>query len=875
VSPIQPLARALVFGLLLLTPTGDAGADAPDLQADARGVDAPDRTVDIQHYALDLTVDLDAGTVEGAATLTVQPLRTGLAEIVLHQVGLDIQGATVNGVEASVVTGPTTLGIAVAGLTVGEDATVVVRYRAAPSSGLHFRRPGLDSPDTYVEAWTQGEDTDNRHWIPVWDFPTDRFTYEGRFTVPDRYTALSNGVLESKAPAARPGWTTWHYALRDQDLVAYLVMFAAAEYQVFTDTWRGRPVGYYVSPDSTEAEGRLLLGKTPRMLEWMSTFLGVDYPYPAYNQVTVQRFIYTGMENTTATVLDRRLLLPPGPHRPSKHTESIIAHELAHQWFGDQLTCRTWAHMWLNEGMTTWTADEWLRAEFGDDEWAAGTFGRHRGLVGADDRDPRPMVGTFYNRAGGRGAHVYTKGATVTHMLRVLLGDDAFFRGVTLYLTRHQHGLVETEDLRRALEDASGLHLRWFFDQWVYLAGHPKVNVSHRVDPESGRLRVALAQTQSTDGLVPTFHLPVDLEIATSTGTRIERVLLDGDETALSMDLGGADLLYVGVDPFAGVLMDLTQKQTAQEWTNQLQSANAFTRRRAIEGLKQLKGTIPEATRATIESLARDTLSPGVARRMAVTVLGEWRDEASTAVLLEVLKGEAPDAPYSALRSQIVQELAKAEGTPEVVAALVGVLERDRDHWGRGQAMSALAKHEERRVRPRALAVLRGPATDSRWAQRHAADALGRWGEPEDMGALARAFQPSAPGTRMRHTALRAGAALADRQPVGPERERAREPVREAAEAWLDSLHLRDRQVALGILGRVGDAGSIDRIEEMLRWDDTPSMAARGASIVEKIRTRTEKDADETTGETKAKLKKLEERLEAMEKELRELQERR
>jgi len=876
VSSIQTLLCAAVAGALLLPTVKTATAEPPDLQSDAAGEDAPDRTVDIRHYALDVTVDLRAGTVEGTATLTVRPLREGLREVVLHQVGLDVLGATVGGVEAAVTTGPTTMGVAVDAPPVGADLVLAIRYRAEPSIGLHFRRPGPDSPDTYVEAWTQGEDIDNRHWIPGWDFPTDRFTYEGRFTIPDGFTALSNGTLESKTPAARSGWTTWHYALRDQDLVGYLIMFAAAEYKVFTDAWRGRPVGYYVSPDADEQSARLLLGKTPRMLEWMSTFVGVEYPYPAYNQVTVQRFIYTGMENTTATVLDRRLLLPPAPHRPSKHTESIIAHELAHQWFGDQLTCRTWAHLWLNEGMTTWMADEWLRAEFGEDEWAASTFGRYQGIVRSDDRTPYPMVGTFYNRTSGRkNAHVYSKGATVTHMLRVLLGDEAFFRGLQLYATRHQHGLVESEDLRRAMEDASGLHLRWFFDQWVYLAGHPKVSVGHRVDAESGRLRITLRQTQGTDGLIPTFHLPIDLEIATSTGTRIERVVLDGAESALSIDLAGADLLYVGVDPFAGVLMDLAQEQTAQEWTNQLQSTRAFTRRRAIEGLKQLQGTIPEPTRSVVETLARDTLSPGVARRMAVTVLGEWRDEAARAVLVEVLNGERPDAPYSALRSQIVQELAKVEPTPEVIAAVAKVLDGDRDHWARGQAMKTLTALEERRVRPRAIAALRGPRSESGWVQRHAADALGRWGEPEDMGALERVFRADTPGTRLRHTALRAAAALVDRVPAGPERERAREPVREAAEEWLKSLHLRDRQVALGLLGRVGDAGSIERIAAMTRWDDTPSMADRAASVIEKIRTRTETDADAAPGEVTAKLKALEERLDAMDRELDALQERR
>jgi aminopeptidase N len=867
-------ASAVACAALLLS--HPASADPPDLAAEAAGKDAPDRTIDIQHLALDLAVDVEAGRLEGTATLTARPLREGLREIVLNQVGLDIRAVEVDGASAGFELGPTTLGIAVDGARpVGTDLSITIRYAAEPSNGMHFRRPGKTSPDTYVEAWTQGENIDNRHWIPTWDFPNDRFTYEGRFTVPDRFTVLSNGALESKAPSSESGQTTWHFALRDQDLVSYLVMFAAAEYRFWKDEWRGRQVGYYVPPDSNEAEARLLLGKTPRMLDWMSEFLGVDYPYPVYNQVLVQRFIYTGMENTTATVLDRSLLYPPAPHRPGRRPESVIAHELAHQWFGDQLTCRTWAHMWLNEGITSWVTDEWLRAEYGEDEWADGVHRRYAGLVRSDDQTAYPMVGTFYNRTGGRtSAHVYTRGATVTHMLRVLLGDEAFFRGVNLYITRHQHGLVETEDLRRAMEDASGLHLRWFFDQWVYLAGHPKLKVSHAVDAESGRLRLSIKQTQPTDGIISRFHLPLDVEIGTSEGSRVERLVLDGEETALSLDLGGADLAYVAVDPLAGILMELEQKQTPQEWLAQLASPHAFARRRAIEGLKGIKGTIPDPVREHVASLATDREADGTTRRLAVTVLGEWRDDASARTLLDVLAGEPSDAPYARLRSEVVQELAKFEATPEVLAALSRYIARDADDWGRSQALRTLSTLQERRVRSRAIAVLRGPKTDGWSLQSAAVDALGKWGEVKDIQVLKTYFQPGSPGTRLRHRALRAAARVAGRQPVGPERDRARQPVRDAAEAWLESLHLRDRQAALGVLGRVGDSGSIQRIEAMLRWDDTPSMPERAEAIAEKIRSRKEVDAEETSGELKAKLKKLEEKLEAMDKELQGLLER-
>ena len=859
----RPLLILLLLPLL-------AGAD---LQSEPRGAVAPDRVVDIQHLRLELTVDLDNRRVEGAAVHTVRLLADGARRLAFHQVGLDFARVLYDAQEVPyrvdseqvVVTLPD-------GLERGAEGELRFEYAAEPTTGLHFRRPGPDSPDDYPEVWSQGEGIDNRHWFPTFDHPGDRFTYEGLYTVRDPLKVVSGGVLVGTEPAEQ-GWTRWHYRL-EQGLVSYLVTLSVAPYERFDVEGAPVPLEVYGPPGTDEATALRTVGRTAEMMALFTEVTGVTYPWPVYRQTFVQRFMFSGMENTSATTMHRRLLFPDGlePHRG--RAEAIVAHELGHQWYGDLLTCRTWREMWLNEGFATWLTGVWAEHRHGPEHGAVRTWDGYRGVAGADDRGPRVLVKRFWATELGR-ADPYGKGASVLRMLRAMLGDEVFSEGIAAYTRDNQHALVETDDFRRAMEEVSGQSLDWFFDQWVYLPGHPKLSVTHRVTDDGARLRVSLKQTQDTSGETPVFTLPVDLEIATSAGTRTERIWMDSAQLAASLSIEG-ELRWVAVDPKGGLLAVVDHPRGPDERVALLLGTeHPYARVHAFRALRGLEGAPTEAERAAVAGFLRDEAGPLAWRIEAARVFGAWRDEASRALLLEVLKAERArrDDRDSRLVEVLCQQLGQGLAEPALIEVLDRVLARDPSEYVRAAALEALGKLMEDDARGRAITALRGDS-DQMIVQRKAAELLGRHGRASDLGALA-------PLRRMdvhrdlRNAALWASAHIAGRQPVGKERDDARRPVARDAGKLLRDLDLRGRQTGVAVLGQVGDARSIPELEALRRRERVTSIEDAAERAVRSIRTRKDTDPDPIDGELDARLEGIEQRLGAAEAELKELEERR
>ncbi|MCO4770132.1 MAG: hypothetical protein KDA24_08895 [Deltaproteobacteria bacterium] len=878
-TPLPSLVAAslLVAAFLLCTfAPGSVEAEeaVPGLQSDGRGVKSSARTVDISDLDLDLEVDVVGGTVKGTATHTLTPLRTGLLEIRLHAVALDVSVVTIDGAAAPFRVLPEQLAITLPAPSVrGATHTVAVTYSASPQLGLHFRRPGPTSPDTYAEAWSQGENTDNRHWFPTWDEPNDRFTYRGAFTVADRFTAVSNGRMVNKQPA-RPGWTTWTYTLQEQDLVSYLVMFAAAEYRLVSERWRERPLIGYLPPDVDDATGQRALARTADMLDFMSSVTGTEYPYPGYSQVFVQRFIYTGMENTTATVLERNLLFPEELAAHKSGTESVVAHELAHQWFGDQLTCRDWSHMWLNEGITTFLEGWWWDHAHGPEEGADKKFGRVNGTVQGEKKNARPLVVDFFTREGTRQSHnVYRKGSALMWGLRALLGEADFGEAFRAYVSRNQHGMVTTDDLQRAFEEASGLDLDWYFQQWAYLAGHPVLEVKHAWDAEQGTLRVDLAQTQEVTGNTPLFVLPVDLEIGTPSGIQRHRVWLEGAEASLVLPLAGG-VSWVGVDPEGGLLADVQQTQTDAEWSAILGSdASAYSKRLAWHAVVNREQPPDETLRAAVVGTLMSGDAHHVWRGLAAEALGEWKDESSVQTLIRALgrfggtsgTGAPGLAAQTRLQATLGRVLGKAPASPGVIAALKALHARGGNEYVTSRALQALSKVDGDEALPLARADLArdGGHNNQRW--RYAFDVLGAHGDRKDLDRLDRFRSPNV-FHWSRSSALRASAKIANRQPLGDARDAARRHVAKDAEATLADLNLRGVQGAVGILGSVGDLDSVKKLQAARSACTVGVVRDAMTGAIESIRTRKEEDPEpkEDDGQLTAQVKKLQEQLDAL-----------
>ncbi|MEO8554215.1 MAG: M1 family metallopeptidase, partial [Kofleriaceae bacterium] len=342
---------------------------------------APDRVVDILHILLELEIDPEARTVAGTATLRAAALApTSFVE--LDAVELAIDKVTANGKPAPFRHDGKKLRIELAKpLEPANELVLAITYHGSPRRGLYFTGPDAGYPDKPTQAWTQGQDEDSRYWFPCFDSPHEKATSEVIATVPARMFALSNGNLISDRTSGDKRTVHWRL---DVPHSAYLVTLAVGNFSMIETTWRDIPVVYYVER-GREAECERTLARTPEMLELFSTKFGVAYPYPRYSQVFVADFIFGGMENTSATTLTDSVLIDERAAL-DYDIDSLVSHELAHQWFGDLVTCRDWGEGWLNEGFATYSEYIWREHHEGRDaadleleEWGDSYMGEDSG----------------------------------------------------------------------------------------------------------------------------------------------------------------------------------------------------------------------------------------------------------------------------------------------------------------------------------------------------------------------------------------------------------------------------------------------------------------------------------------------------------------
>ncbi|HEY0250812.1 MAG TPA: M1 family metallopeptidase, partial [Kofleriaceae bacterium] len=466
---------------------------------------AADRIVDIQHIRLEIEVDPAERTVAGTATLTAAAL-AATDYVELDAVELEISSVTANGKRATWRHDNKKLRVEVS-LAIGDPVTLAIEYRGAPRRGLYFTAPDPGYPKKPVQAWTQGQDEDSRYWFPCFDAPHEKATSEVIATVPADMFALSNGNLISDRTHGAKRTVHWKLEVSHS---AYLVTLAVGDFATIETTWRDLPVVYYVERGK-EAAAERTCARTPEMLELFSNTFGVPYPYPRYSQVFVADFIFGGMENTSATTLTDSVLVD---ERASLDydIDSLVAHELAHQWFGDLVTCRDWGEGWLNEGFATYSEYIWREHHEGRDaadleleEWGDSYMGEDSG------RYRRTIATKLYDEPIDIfDAHLYEKGGRVLHMLRHYLGDEAFKKSLAHYLNKHRGGLVESRDLARAIDDATGKNVDWFFSQWVIdFAGYPELKVKLAIDGAAVTLDVE--QQQKIDKTTPVFRIPTKI----------------------------------------------------------------------------------------------------------------------------------------------------------------------------------------------------------------------------------------------------------------------------------------------------------------------------------------------------------------------------
>ncbi len=364
---------------------------------------------------------------------------------------------------------------------------------------------------------------------------------------------------------------------------------------------------YYVPSSVDEATARRTLGMTPHLIDWFGRVIGREYPYAKYAQVSVPEFAMGGMENISATTLNDRIFRDEAAAEDGDSFD-LVAHELAHQWFGDLLTCRDWSHLWLNEGFASYFAALAREETAGEETFRIVMARTFQGVVGGDAQYRRPIVENRYENPDRLFDSVaYGKGACVLHALRGLLGDDLWWAGIRRYVKDNEAKLVETGDFRRAMEAASGRDLGWFFEQWTVKAGYPELKGRWRYEAADKTVRVRIDQVQAVDESTPLFRLPTTLELMgeSASATRSVPVVIDGTSQEFVVPAESAPRM-VRVDPKGWIPATWEWDKPTGEWIFQLEHCpDVLGRIEAARALGRLKDDA-EAKDALAAAWARE-----------------------------------------------------------------------------------------------------------------------------------------------------------------------------------------------------------------------------------------------------------------------------
>jgi aminopeptidase N len=681
----------------------------------ALALDRTDRNFDQVHLLLRVRPDIRAGTVAGTAELTFVSLADGLRVLRLHsretKVFSIVDGA---GRPLAFESKADELHITLAGpLAKGVEGKVAVHYESKPTRGMYFHFPTEDHPEVPLSCYTQGEGTDNRHWFPSYDLPDDRMTVELQIDVPDALKTVGNGLLVSEEYIAGPRRID-HWVMSAR-LPSYLVSVIVGDYE----TWVTEHDGVLLEVNAFRGqleEARNAFDRTAPMLTFFREYLGRPYPYPRYAQTFVWDFLYGGMENTTATTMNMRLL-----HglevRPSFDADAITAHELAHQWFGDLVTCETFEHLWLNEGFATYLTDLFFEEADGIDEFQVRRRSQNRDYL-AGTPDPANL-GLVRSPRGDLplelfGGKQYNRGAAILHQLRLEIGDEAFQAGVRLFLDRHDDDTATSEDLKRAFADAAGRDLSWFFDQWVYGAGYPVLRVTHDYVAEAKVLRIRIRQKQPEGGGQGLFRLTVPIRIKTAEGFLPARATVFEREHEFELPCASPPL-HVRVDDGCWLLARVENEQSFEQWANQAEFCPDAAGR--IDALYALRRFGRRGAVVIVKALREDSFY--AVRQQAAEVLAELPESPHALEgLLAAVEDEdlrVREAAYLALGSrtreeagEVVQECAWREKQPYVLAAAARATGRLRPDEA-FEALAALLEVDSHRevVRHGALDGLR------------------------------------------------------------------------------------------------------------------------------------------------------------------------
>ncbi len=548
---------------------------------------------------------------------------------------------------------------------------------SSPKKGLYFMTPDSGYAKKQWQVWSNGETQENHFWFPCYDFPNDRATSEMIVTVRDSWTAISNGKLLDVKRDAKKHTATYHW-YESKPHVSYLISLVAGEYLEVKDSWGTVPLSYYVYKFQKDDALRSF-SKTPKIMEFYSSKIGYSYPWEKYSQTIVQDYFLGGQENVSATTLNDGTIHDARAHLDVT-SDDLVAHELAHQWFGDMITCRDWAHVWLNEGFATYFAILFQEYDKGKELALKSIYDNQKSVVNADIGDKRrpTSTGRFVSADGVFDNRIYGKGACVLHMMRFVVGDELFWKAINHYAQKFQFQCVETNDFKVAVEEATGYNLHWFFDEWVYKAGYPEFNISTSWDEKSRSVNIKIRQTQNVDSLTGIFTMPVEIEVWVHGVPETYRVTISKQEEEFSFPAYQQPQLVL-FDKGSRLLKKVKFEKPAEEWIFQLQNAKEGVDR--ISAIDELRWIVDSAnvTAALSKAAIEDPFNE--VRREAVWALGDSKNESVSELLIAAYGDRDAKVRAAAVASlkthngeKVIKTLQHAFETDSSYAVAVGAL---------------------------------------------------------------------------------------------------------------------------------------------------------------------------------------------------------
>ncbi|MGE3824985.1 MAG: M1 family metallopeptidase [Bacteroidia bacterium] len=549
-----------------------------------------EHSVDMQHLKLEVSFEPQKGLVKGKVTHTFLVLQHEVDSIFLDAPGITFKDVKLDGVITKYKTDNNGITI-YPGSTLHWEQThdLTLEYEATPRKGIYFIGWNQPRIDTLIygasrkQIWTQGQGTDNRHWIPCYDEQNDKLTTEVIVTFDKEYKVLSNGT-KLKEKDNGNGTRTWHYKMQKPH-TTYLMMLGIGKYEIEErKSATGVPIHLWYYPEY-KSRVEPTYRYSVEMFDFFEKEIGVPYGWESYSQIPVQDFMYGAMENTTATLFGDFFLVDERSYLDRNYV-AVNAHELAHQWFGDLVTARSAAHHWLQESFATHYNLTYEREVFGQDHFDWARREAVNKALDASRHDKKPVA---HSEAGS--VRHYPKGSVVLQMLKYVTSREAFNKSIKHYLEKHKYQNVDSEDLLVAFHETLGKSLDWFWEEWIYKGGEPHYVVTYREETENGKQQTvfSVSQEHELSDVVGLFKMPIAFEVHYTDGSKDSKIVwIENKHHEVKVEnILGKKISFVLFDPNSEVMKSFEFRKSLEMLKEQaLKAPNMLDRYDAVLAMR-------------------------------------------------------------------------------------------------------------------------------------------------------------------------------------------------------------------------------------------------------------------------------------------------